>query len=173
MNINSGSIWKPVYKCVQTSALEPWQLNSNIIDEHISDITLRRTVDKLSAVSIHSNLTEPDLIETLIRFCRLFDFFLVSNRGKSADGSIAARENLQLLALDKVGFKDIIFSSSSENKSKIISQIGFDFFIDDSIDILESIDLSIRILYDQFGLFSDLTHCRVVKKLSVFFESLL
>src|SRR3989339_1980602 len=79
--------------------LENWNLNSNVIDNYISNIDLRREIDKLSATSIHKITTEKNVDKILLKIKSSAEIYLISSRGKSEDGLLAAQQTIEKLKI--------------------------------------------------------------------------
>ena len=88
--------------------LKNWNLNSNVIDNYIPNIDLRREIDKLSATSIHKTATEKNIVKILLKIKSNAEVYLISSRGKSEDGLFAAQKTIEKLKIAPV-FKNNVF----------------------------------------------------------------
>jgi phosphoglycolate phosphatase-like HAD superfamily hydrolase len=133
--------------------LERWQLNSNVIDSYVSNVELRRKIDTLSAQSLHGRLVG-DPRSTLLSLKRMgIKLYVISARGKSIEGKVAARHDMQELGILNE-FDEIYLLSSSSEKTKLLVELGIDLYIDDRLDVLLSAkEQGLKVvLFDEFEL---------------------
>ncbi len=130
--------------------LECWKFNSNVIDDYITNTPLRKEIDKISAISVHHKTTEQNMRNILLEIKSHADIFLISSRGKSEEGVLAARQTIKNLKLDTIFGDNIFFTKNDGDKIEKIKFLEIDFFIEDRFDVISMLPKKTAILYDQF-----------------------
>jgi len=133
--------------------LERWQLNSNIIDDYITNKDLRRDIDTLSAQSLHRRLIG-NPYATLAEIKKQGKkIYIMTARGKSSKGKKAALNDIQYLKFDKI-FDEIHLLSTYDEKVNLMKSLNIDLYIDDRLDTLYDVcNAGIgTVLFDEFNL---------------------
>lgn len=142
------------YKEIYGIAVERWQVTSNVIDSHIPDKQVRRTIGAISGTTTHSEYVDSKALEQLLILSQRMEPWLISRRGKSAEGMIAGRATIAALKLEMV-FKDRIrFVRTDQEKKDVILALNCLSYIDDRVEVLKSLVGAVHypILYDPFNL---------------------
>ena len=148
-----------VFKCEKIKELyniklEPWQLTSNVINDFVPDKEIRRSINSLSAQTLHPKFVDEKMIEI---FQKLVDsgaeLYIISRRGKSNKGVELGNNTIKELNIGKF-FKEIIFCETDDDKVEKIKEKKLDLFIDDRTGVIEGIHKSIDfpILFDEYDL---------------------
>lgn len=160
------------YKEVYNIEFEDWQVSSNMIDEYVPDREMRRKIGNLAAARNFTKILDDKSIELFKKLNEEgYELYIVSRRGKSDEGQKAARESIKQQNLEKY-FKEIFLCETENKKVETIINNGIQIFIDDRIEIIESLykKIHLPLLFDNFELIEkDLLKTKYpVKKVSNF-----
>ncbi|MBO5341198.1 MAG: hypothetical protein J6A73_00780 [Lachnospiraceae bacterium] len=132
--------------------LEEWKLNSNLIDDYITNVDIRHHLGRLAGTSTNDQFVDADCVDC---FQRLIDagceLYLVSRRGKSDLGVINANKSIENLDIKKF-FKGCFFCETEEMKLNTIKELNLHCFFDDRIEVINGLDgaIPMPVLFDPF-----------------------
>ena len=134
--------------------LENWQVSSNIIDDFVPDKEVRRHVGKLSGTRSASAFIDDSCIQLFKKLkAKNYQLFIISRRGKSIEGQMAAHKSIEELGIKDL-FDSVILCEDEDIKNRSIIENEIEIFVDDRIDVIEKLQdrIALPLLFDNFKL---------------------
>ena len=133
---------------------EEWMLNSNVIDDYVTDVDVRHHVGRLAGTSQNDRFVDGSTITYLEKIKALgWTMVIISRRGKSPEGHMMAQKSIECLGIADY-FENVYFCASEKDKIATIKKLGVNIFVDDRIEVVTEISNQIEqaVLFDPFKL---------------------